>query len=260
VAYKNLLYDKADGIGIVTINRPGALNALNTEVNTELHGIFGEIEADQDVRVVILTGAGDKSFVAGADIVEMSNLDAIGAAAFARTARNAVDRVYSLSKPVIAAVNGFALGAGCELAIACDLRIASEKARFGQPEITVGIIPGSGGTQRLPRLIGLARAKEMVYTGDIIRADAALAYGLVNKVVPPEQLMDEARAMARKLLSRSGRILTIAKSAMNSGAGMDLTSALDYEAQCFSLCFETADQKEGMKAFVEKREAIFTHK
>jgi enoyl-CoA hydratase len=260
VAYNTLLYEKADGIGTVTINRPKALNAANSEVNTELYRVFEEIEADPEVRVVILTGSGDKAFMAGADIVEMSSLDAMGSAAFALTARKAVDRVYSLSKPVIAAISGFALGGGCELAIACDLRIASETARFGQPEITVGIIPGGGGTQRLPRLIGMARAKELVYTGDMINAQAALSYGLVNKVVPADKLMEEAVGMAKKLMSRSSRILTIAKSAINTGMNLDLTSGLDYEAQCFSLCFETEDQKEGMKAFVEKRKAEFKNK
>jgi len=260
VSYNTLLYQKEDAIGIVTINRPKALNALNSEVNTELFQLFEEIEADADVRVVILTGSGDKSFVAGADIVEMSSLDAMGGARFNIIARRAVDRIYSLSKPVIAAVNGYALGGGCELALGCDLRIAAENARFGQPEITVGIIPGGGGTQRLPRLVGIARAKEMVYTGDMIDAQTALSIGLVNKVVPQDKLMEEARAMAKKLIGRSGRILSIAKAAINAGMNVDLPSGLDFEAQGFSLCFETEDQKEGMKAFMEKRKAVFKNK
>jgi enoyl-CoA hydratase len=260
VGYNNLLYQKEDGIGIVTINRPKALNAANSEVWSELFQLFEEIEAAPEVRVVILTGSGDRAFMAGADIVEMSSLDAMGGAKFCLSARKALDRIYTLSKPVIAAVNGYALGGGCELAIACDLRIAAENARFGQPEITVGIIPGGGGTQRLPRLIGMARAKELVYTGDMIDAQTALNMGLVNKVVPADKLMEEARAMAKKLLSRSGRILSLAKQAINSGMNMDLPSGLDFEAQCFSLCFETEDQKEGMKAFTEKRKATFKNK
>jgi enoyl-CoA hydratase len=260
MSYNTLLYQKEEGIGIVTINRPKALNAANSEVNSELFRLFEEIEADAEVRVVILTGAGDRAFMAGADIVEMSSLDAVGSAKFALGARKANDRIYNLSKPVIAAIAGFALGGGCELALACDLRIAAENARFGQPEITVGIIPGGGGTQRLPRLIGMGRAKELVYTGDMIDAQAALSMGLVNKVVPNDKLMEEAKNMAKKLISRSGRILTLAKQAINTGASLDLASALDFEAQCFSLCFETEDQKEGMKAFMEKRKAAFKNK
>lgn len=260
VSYNTLLYQKEDGIGIVTINRPKALNAYNSEVSIELYKVFGEIEEDPEVRVVILTGGGEKAFVAGADIVEMAPLDAAGIGKFASKARLAADKIYNLSKPVIAAVNGYALGGGCELALACDLRIASENARFGQLEINVGIIPGTGGTQRLPRLVGIARAKELIYTGDMIDAQTALSIGLVNKVVPLNKLMEEAKTLAKKMISKSGRILTLAKIAINSGMNMDLASGLDLEARCVGLCFETEDQKEGMKAFMEKRKAEFKNK
>jgi enoyl-CoA hydratase len=198
--------------------------------------------------------------VAGSDILEMQPLNSIEIDAFVEKARLASNRIYSLSKPVIAAINGYALGGGCELSMCCDLRIASEKARFGQPEINLAVIPGAGGTQRLVRLIGMTRAKELLYTGDMIDANTALNMGLVNKVVPPESLMDEARAMAEKLLTKSGAILSLLKKAATSGAGMSLSDGLDHEARCFALCFATEDQKEGMKAFMEKRKAEFKHR
>ncbi|MDP2916782.1 MAG: enoyl-CoA hydratase-related protein [Dehalococcoidia bacterium] len=260
MTYNNLLYEKSEGIGTVTINRRIALNALNSEVLTELYQIFGELESDPEVRVVIITGTGEKAFVAGADIAEMQTLDAVGIRKFAVKGRKICDKIYNFSKPVIAAVNGFALGGGCELTMCCDLRIASENARFGQPEINLGIIPGFGGTQRLPRLIGMTKAKELVYTGDMIDAQTALALGLVNKVVPQASLMTEARELARKLLSKSGATLAQAKRAMNTGANMDLSSALDLEEECLTVCFATEDQKEGMKAFLEKRKPQFKHR
>jgi enoyl-CoA hydratase len=260
VTYETLLYEKADGIGTVTINRPESLNALNGKVYSELYELFGEIEKDDEIRVVILTGSGEKAFVAGSDITEMAPQNSLEIAGFVEIARQASDRIYYLGKPVIAAINGYALGGGCELTMCCDLRICSEKARFGQPEINVGVIPGAGGTQRLARLIGMTRAKELIYTGGMIDANTALSYGLVNKVVPAESLMDEAKALAAKLLTKSGSILSLAKAAMTGGAGMSLPDALTYEAQCFALCFATEDQKEGMKAFLEKREAKFKNR
>ena len=260
MSYNNLLYDKEDGIGIVTINRPESLNALNGEVCTELYKIFQEIEDDQDVRVIILTGSGERAFVAGADIAEMQPQSSLEISSFIDTGRKAFDRIYTLSKPVIAAINGFALGGGCELAMCCDLRIASENAKFGQPEINLGIIPGAGGTQRLARLVGMTRAKELIYTGDIIDADTAYAIGLVNKVVPHDSLMAEAKELAHKLLSKSSIALSLAKQAINNGADISLSSALDIEAQCFSRCFDTEDQKEGMKAFLEKRKPEFKNR
>ena len=260
MSYNNLLYDKEDGIGIVTINRPKLLNALNGEVHAELYKIFQEIEDDPGVRVVILTGSGERAFVAGADIAEMQLQSSLEIGSFIGTGRKAFDRIYSLSKPVIAAVNGFALGGGCELAMCCDVIIASENAKFGQPEINLGIIPGAGGTQRLARLIGMTRAKELIYTGDIIDAKTAFMIGLVNKVVPPDSLMTEAKGLAQKLLGKSSIALSLAKKAINTGADMGLPSGLDLEAQCFARCFATEDQKEGMKAFLEKRKPQFKNR
>ena len=258
--YKFLLYSKEEGIGTVTINRPESLNALNGEVYTELYKIFQEIEDDQDVRVVILTGSGEKAFIAGADIAEMQPQSSVEIRSFIDKGRRASDRIYTLSKPVIAAINGFALGGGCELAMCCDLRVASENAKFGQPEINLGAIPGAGGTQRLSRLIGMTRAKELIYTGNAIDANTAFTMGLVNKVVPPESLMAEAKELARKLLSKSSIALALAKKAITSGANMNLPSGLDLEAECFALIFATEDQKEGMSAFLQKRKPEFKGK
>ncbi len=252
-----LLYNKEEGIATVTVNRPDALNALNHSVYAELFRLFEDIEEDDEARVVILTGGGEKAFVAGADIAAMRPLDSIGIRGFLEISRKAFDRIYTLSKPVIAAINGFALGGGCELAMCCDLRMASENAKFGQPEIGLGIIPGGGGTQRLARLVGETKAKELVYTGDIIDAHAACDIGLINKVVAPDDLMSDARAMARKIAAKSGVILSLAKKAINGGMDVHLASGLDLEAECFALCFSTEDQEEGMSAFLEKRKPVF---
>jgi enoyl-CoA hydratase len=260
MTYKTLLYEKADGIAKVTVNRPEALNALNSTVYSELYDLFDEIENDEDVRVAILTGAGEKSFVAGTDIVEMQNMNTLEIARFVDTIRKASDRVYTLSKPTIAAINGYALGGGCEIAMCCDLRIASERARFGQPEINLGLIPGASGTQRLPRMVGVAKAKEMIFLGDMIDAATALNLGLVNKVVPLEKLMDEAMGWAKKLASKSLPVLTMAKKSIDTGVDTDIASGLNMEARCVSLCFALQDQKEGMKAFLEKRQADFKNR
>lgn len=258
--YKNLLLAKENGTGIVTVNRPGVLNALNTETYRELYELFTELEKDPEIRVVILTGAGEKAFVAGVDIRDMKDKDSVTINEFIVTARRAGDKIYNLSKPVIAAINGFAFGGGNELALACDLRIASEKAQFGQQEINVGVIPGGGAIPRLTQLVGLTRAKEIVYTGDVIDAQTALRIGLVNKVVPPEKLMEEAKALARKLLGKSSLILSYAKKAFNTGADMSLEDALDLDECYFARCFATQDQKEGMTAFVEKRKPEFKNR
>ena len=258
--YKNLLLSKEDGIGIVTINRPQVLNALNTEVYSELNEMFTEIEHDPEIRVVIITGAGDRAFAAGVDILEMKDKNSVDINRFITIARWAGDRVYNLSKPVIAAINGYAFGGGHELALACDLRIASEKAQFGQQEINVGVVPGGGAIPRLTQLVGMARAKEIVYTGDVIDAHNALQMGLINKVVPPERLMEEARALARKLLTKSSVTLSYAKKAFNTGADIDLPAALDLDESYFARCFATEDQKEGMEAFTEKRKPEFKNK
>lgn len=260
MTYKTLLYEKADGIARVTLNRPEALNALNSTVYTELYDVFEAIENDADVRVVVLTGSGEKAFAAGSDVVEMQDMSTLDIQKFVATIRKASDRIYTLSKPTIAAINGYALGGGCELSMCCDLRICSEKARFGQPEINLGLIPGASGTQRLPRLIGMAKAKELIFLGDMIDAATALSLGLVNKVVPLEKLMDEAMEWAKRLASKSGPVLAMAKMAINTGVDTDITSGLNIEARCVALCFATKDRKEGMKAFLEKRKAEFKNR
>lgn len=260
MAYQNILVEKDNGIGIVTINRPQALNALNNDSFIELYQAFQEIENDPGVRVVIITGSGEKSFIAGSDVTAMANLNATEARVFAGNAGKTCDLIYGLSKPVIAAINGFALGGGCEVAMCADLRIASENARFGQPEINLGIIPGSGGTQRLTRLVGIARAKQLVFTGELIDANTAFSMGLVNKVVPLANLMTEAKELAKKVLSKSSVTLSLAKIAVNNGANVDLSTGLEIELQCFAQCFATEDQKEGMKAFLEKRKPQFKNK
>ena len=260
MAFKTLLYEKKDGIGIITVNRPQVLNILDVEVFTELYHAFQMIEDDPDVRVAILTGTGEKAFIAGVDINYMHNKNSVDIEHFIAVARKTGDRIYTLSKPVIAAVNGLALGGGWEMAMACDLIIAASDARFGNPEITLGIVPGGGNMQRLCREIGMYRARELIFTGDIINADEVLAMGLVNKVVPRDQLMTEATELAQKLIGRGAVALAYAKKAMNSGAGMSLMSALDSDECFFARCFATEDQKEGMKAFLEKRKPVFKNR
>ncbi len=261
MAYKYLLYSKEGNIGIVTLNRPNVLNALSGDVYDELFHQFQEIEDDPEVRVVIITGAGDKAFGAGADIAAMQPQNSIQIRkSIVDKSRMASDRIHTLSKPVIAAINGFALGGGLELAMSCDLRIAVETAKFGQPEINLAVIPGAGGTQRLPRLIGICKAKELIYTGDMIDANTALALGLINKVVPVASLMEEARKLANKLLSKSSATLALAKKAINTGIETDLATGLDVEGHCFALCFATEDQKEGMSAFLQKRKPEFKNR
>jgi len=258
--YVNLLLEVNDGIAIVTINRPKALNALNAATIYELDKMFDELGANSAVKAVIVTGSGEKSFVAGADITEMQSMSAIEGRNWGKLAQAVFNKIENLPKPVIAAVNGFALGGGCELSMACDIRIASEKAKFGQPEVSLGIPPGFGGTQRLPRLVGKGRAKEMLFTGDMIDAAEACKIGLANKVVEPEELMNTAKAMAQKIMSRAPVAVQVCKSAVNEGLDVDLESGIAYEAEIFGLCFATDDQKEGMTAFVEKRKPNFTGK
>jgi enoyl-CoA hydratase len=260
VAYQNLLYEKDNGIGIVTINRPHAANALNDQAYSELYQVFQEIEKDKEVRVVIITGAGEKSFTAGTDITSMAKMSSIEAREFATNLKKTFDLIYDLPKPVIAAVNGYAFGGGAEMAMCADIIIASENARFAQLEINVGIIPGSGGTQRLQRLVGMNRAKELIYTGAIIDAKTAFSMGMLNNVVPLPELMKEARAMAQKLLEKSSVMLALAKIAINNGANVDLETGLNIELQCFAQCFATEDQKESMKAFMEKRKPNIQNK
>jgi enoyl-CoA hydratase len=260
VAFQTILFGKENGIGTVTINRPQAANALNDLAYQELLEAFQQIEKDPEVRVVIITGAGEKSFVAGTDITNMAKLNTQEAREFATGLKKTFDLIANLPKPVIAAVNGYAFGGGLEIALASDMILASENARFGQLEINVGIIPGSGGTQRLQRLIGINKAKEMIYTGAIIDAKSAYEMGMLNKVVPLADLMKEAKALAQKMLEKSSVILALAKLAINNGANVDLNTGLNVELQCFAQCFATEDQKEAMQAFLEKRKPQLKNK
>jgi enoyl-CoA hydratase len=253
-----LLLEKGEGIALITINNPQALNALTVTSFQLLEQMLGGLENDAAVRVVLLTGAGEKAFVAGGDIRYLGSLDVEGARAFALQAQRVYERIESFPKPVIAVVNGFALGGGCELAMACDLRIAAETARFGQPEVKLGIIPGFAGTQRLARLVGKGRAKELVFGGEMIDAREAWRIGLVNRVVPADRLMSEARAVAATMVSKSASAIRLAKEAIENGLEMDFARAARYEADLFALCFATADAREGIKAFVEKRPPHFT--
>jgi enoyl-CoA hydratase len=260
MTYTTLLYEKAAGVATVTLNRPDKLNALNSTVYDELYAAFEAAENDPEVGAIILTGAGEKAFAAGSDIAEMQHMGPLESQKFMATIRRASDFIYGLTKPTVAAVNGYALGGGCELALCCDLRIASEKARFGQPEVTLGLIPGAGGTQRLTRVVGPAKAKEMIYLGEMINAAAALEIGLVNRVVPPDKLMEEAHAVAGKLAALSTPVLAMAKMAINTAVETDLASGLSMETRCNALCFALEDRQEGMDAFMEKRKAVFKNK
>ncbi len=262
--FNNLKLEVADEIATLTISRPAALNALNSETLEELDVALTEIEARDDIKVVILTGGPDKkdnqfkSFVAGADISEMVNFTAPEARAFGIKASVPFFKLMNMRQVTIAAVNGFALGGGCEIAMACDIRIASENAIFGQPEVGLGIIPGFGGTQRLARLIGMGRAKELIFTCDNIDAQEAYRIGLVNKVVSTEELYDTAKKMAKKIISKGSYAVSIAKAAINNGYDMDIKNAVEMEANLFGVVNDTHDKKEGMGAFLEKREANLT--
>ena len=255
--YQKLIVERQGRIGVVRINHPEALNALDTLVLRELGQAFDAFAADAGIDVVVLTGEG-RAFVAGADIAEMSAMTAAEGKAFGRLGADVFRKIELLPQPVIAAVNGFALGGGCELAMACDIRIASAKAKFGQPEVGLGITPGFSGTQRLPRLVGLGKAKELIYTAAVIPADEALRIGLVNKVVAPEALMDEALALAATIASKARLAVRYAKEAINRGIETDIETGITVEASLFGLCFATADQKEGMAAFLQKRKPDFT--
>lgn len=254
--FEKVSVEKQERICIVKINNPKALNALNSQVIEELNQAFDNIAADDDIDVVILTGEG-KAFVAGADISQMSTLNAEQGKEFAIAGAKVFRKIELLNKVVIAAVNGFALGGGCELSMACDIRIASSKAKFGQPEVGLGITPGFSGTQRLPRIVGLGIAKELIYTADIIDANEAHRIGLVNKVVEPEELMDKALEMAKKIASKGQIAVRNSKECINRGIETDIETGVYYEAALFGMCFATEDQKEGMKAFLEKRPPVF---
>ena len=260
MAYKYLLLEKEDGIGILYINRPEAMNALNTGVLEEIIQAADEISRDDEIQVLIITGAGDKSFVAGADIKEMHGLTAVEGRKFGYIGQAAFRAIEKLEKPVIAAVNGFALGGGCELAMAADIRLASDKAKFGQPEVGLGITPGFGGTQRLPRLVGEGRAMELILTANTINVEEAYRIGLVNHIYPAENLLDEARKMARKIMSNAPLAVKYSKSAINKGLQTDIDTGMAIEADLFGICFATEDQKAGMGAFLNKEKASFKAK
>jgi enoyl-CoA hydratase len=254
---ENILWRVEGGIGIATVNRPAALNALDSRTVGELSRLLDAVAEDRGVRALVLTGAGDRAFVAGADIGEMSRLTAMEARRFAEAGQRAFAQLEALSIPTIAAVNGFALGGGCELALACDLVYASEKARFGQPEVNLGLIPGFGGTQRLARRVGLMRAKELVFTGEPIGAAQARALGLCLEVLTPEGLLAHAIGQAGKIASRGQLAVAAAKRAMEAGAGMSLASGCALELEAFALLFSTEDAREGLEAFLEKRAPVF---
>jgi len=249
---KNLLFDRAT-IATLTVNRPAALNALDRRVLEEIAQVLRDVRHDPAVRVLIVTGAGDRAFVAGADIAAMAAMSAVEGLEFSRLGHRVMQTFEDLPIPVIAAVNGFALGGGLELALACDLIVASDKARFGQPEINLGLIPGFGGTQRLPHRIGHARARAIVKTGDMIDARTALELGLVNAVVGPGELMTAARSLAEKLAAKSALALRQAKAALRAAATAEEDAGLRFEQEAFGVAFASADRVEGTKAFLEKR-------
>lgn len=238
---------------VLTINRPEALNALNSQVLSDLKEALDELKKEADLRCLIITGAGPKSFVAGADIGEMSTMNPKKGEAFGIAGNKVMSQVASFPCPVIAAVNGYALGGGFELALACDLRLASEKARFAFPETGLGITPGFGGTQRLARLVGPALASELIFTGRTVKADEALAKGMVSQVCAPEELLDKAQELADTIAGRSPIAIRQAKKAIRGGLDLTLEKGLDYESECFGECFDSEDQKNAMKAFVEKQ-------
>jgi len=260
MAFENLLYEKRNGIGYVTVNRPEKLNALNQKTMDELRECFEGIERDDEVRAVILTGAGEKAFVGGADINELAVQTPVEGKETSVRGQKILDLIEHLGKPVIAAINGYALGGGCELALACTIRIASENARVGQPEVKLGLIPGYAGTQRLPRLVGKGRALEMVLSGDPIGAAEAYRIGLVNQVVSAKDLIATAEKLAQKILANAPLAVKFALEAVNHGLEMTEAEGQFLEANLFGLCCTTADMKEGTRAFLEKRTARFTGK
>jgi len=258
--YQNLLYSTADSIATITINRPSVHNALNIDAIEELRNAVEQAGNDPIVRAVIITGAGDKAFAAGADIGEIAALSPTAATDFARRGQAVFNRIESLGKPVIAAVNGYALGGGCELAMACTLRAASERAVFGQPEVKLGVIPGYGGTQRLPRLIGKGRAMQMLLTGEMVDASEALRIGLVNMVVKHEELPPASEALAKRIIGNAPLAVKSCLDAVHRGLEMTQVEGQSIEAALFALCCATEDMKEGTKAFLEKRPPNFSGK
>jgi enoyl-CoA hydratase/carnithine racemase len=254
---ENVIYDKKGPIAYVTLNRPRVLNALNKTTINELRAAFEDARDDSEIRGVILMGAGEKAFAAGADIAEMSNYTAVEAEQGTRRGQAMNDLIENLGKPVVAAVNGFALGGGCELAMACSIRIAAETAKFGQPEVKLGVMPGYGGTQRLPRLVGKGRALKLILSGDMIDAAEAYRIGLVDEVVPVAQVIERAEIVLKKIIANAPFSVKYALEAVNKGLETSIAEGLLIEASLFAVCASTDDKKEGMSAFLEKRAAKF---
>lgn len=258
MSYENIILEIESGIATLTFNRPKALNALNGALLKELSDALDKISEDENIRVLVLTGSGDKAFVAGADITELATLNALEAKYFATSGQEAINKLQALSIPVVAAVNGFALGGGSEMALACDFIYASETAMFGLPEITLGIIPGFGGTQRLPRLVGKNLAKEMIFTGKMISAAEAKDIGFVNKVCSPDSLIHDVMKTAKSISKKGMVSLRAAKEVINAGMDVDLATGCNMEVDAFALCLASKDAKEGTSAFIEKRKPEFS--
>jgi enoyl-CoA hydratase len=260
MSYENVVVAKEEGIGVISVNRPKALNALNSATLKELSAALDEVLAAADVKVLIITGAGDRSFVAGADISEMAGYNTLQGECFAELGQGVMFKVEKCPKPVIAAINGFALGGGCELAMACDIRLASDKLKIGQPEVKLGVLPGFGGTQRLARIVGPGKAKEIIFSGDTYDAAEALRIGLVDRVFLADKLMEEAKKLAKTIASRGQIAVRMAKDCINASMDVSMADGCMLERKAFALSFSTEDRTEGMKAFLEKREPKFTGK
>ena len=258
--FENILFEKKGAIAYVTVNRPKVLNALNMATMEELRAAFTDIKDDAGIRVAIMTGSGEKAFIAGADIAELAKHDAVSAKEYTHRGQSVLDLIENLGKPVIACINGFALGGGCEIAMACTMRLASENAKLGQPEVKLGLMPGYGGTQRLPRLVGKGVAQQLVLTGEMITAAEALRIGLVNEVVPGAELISRAEAIAAKIIANAPLSVQYAMEAVNHGLDMTLAEGLYLEATLFAVCCTTEDKNEGTRAFLEKRAAEFKGK
>jgi len=260
INFETLLLEKGDGIATITLNRPKSMNALNSQLLGELDQIVTDIELDDAISAVLITGS-EKFFAAGADIIEINTVsDPLSARRFLKPIQDTITKVEDMGKPVIAVVCGFALGGGCELALACDIRVAADNAMFALPEIKIGVIPGGGGTQRLPRIVGAGRAKEMMYAGEMIDAQEAYRIGLVNKVYPLASVMVEATKLAAKITQQPRAGVAALKQCVNQGMNMDLKDGIAYEARSFEILFSTEDQKEGIKAFVEKRKPVYKNR
>jgi enoyl-CoA hydratase len=259
MGFETLLVEKEGNIAVVKLNRP-PVNSLNTKAYQEIYDVFCDLEKDEAIKAIVLTSTGDKAFAAGLDVKEVAGKSIPEYFAFGRISRMCLDKVAGIEKPTIAAVFGFVFGGGCELALACDLRIAANDASIGCPEINLGIIPGSGGTQRIPRLIGTAKAKELLFMGDTVSGDEACRIGLVNKVVGKDILLEEAKIWAKKLASKPKVALGLLKNTIDNGMNMDLQSALNYESECFLVTYVSEDGREGFRAFVEKRKPSFIDK